>query len=606
FLLITILPIACVKGQTIDEIRESDKYYFGIGKGSNYNSARRDALESLTNSISVNVQSKFEEVVKETESDFDRYVNSVVKTYSSAVINRYDERVIREDSEGFEILVFIEKKSMEDIFTQRAELIESFINSALRAEEELRIADALRYYYWALILTRSHPDNTRMRGEFENGTERTLMMGLYDKINRIFSFLDVRVTHSELKETPIMRRIFLEIHYQGKTVEDLDYIYWVGDGYSSLVSARNGRGIASIHGELARSNKDLRIQIEYRYSHKARLEPEVQLMIESVDIPYFPRAEMRVPLDGTMNASNSLGKKALKKGESLSFSTSKNTIKPYRGILEAVLGSIKTKKPESVRDLFTEEGYRLFYSMMNGANIEILPLQKDSIELWTINDKTSVRAFPMAFSYRNNRTKFIEEVVFTFDKDNKVCNVSHALGDNAIKDIMERPDGFGSVEDRHFLISFMEDYKTAYCLKRHDYLEAIFDEEALIIIGNVVARQSLSPEGQSLYGGLSQQNVEYIKLSKQDYMDRLDRIFAKNEFINMRFEDNEVRKTQKDEKIYGIQIAQHYFSSSYADKGYLFLMIDLNDTLNPRIYVRTWQPNKSNDGTVFGLEDFRF
>ncbi|MDD3568459.1 MAG: hypothetical protein PHT92_08690, partial [Bacteroidales bacterium] len=94
--------------------------------------------------------------------------------------------------------------------------------------------------------------------------------------------------------------------------------------------------------------------------------------------------------------------------------------------------------------------------------------------------------------------------------------------------------------------------------------------------------------------------------SKKEYLERLKSIFRRNEFINIHFEDNEVRKTQRDDKIYGIQIAQHYHSSTYADKGYLFLMIDLNDTLQPKIYVRSWQPQKNPDGSIYGLEDFRF
>jgi hypothetical protein len=33
-------------------------------------------------------------------------------------------------------------------------------------------------------------------------------------------------------------------------------------------------------------------------------------------------------------------------------------------------------------------------------------------------------------------------------------------------------------------------------------------------------------------------------------------------------------------------------------------MIDLNDSINPKIYVRTWQPEKNEDGSIFGLSDF--
>jgi len=608
-LFLALTPFAG-KAQTLDEVRNSGRYYFGTGVGNNYNAARRDALESLTNSISVQVQSKFEEVIKETESDFSSYVSSVVNTYSTAVISRYHERVLKEGRDGTEVLVFIERESMEDIFAQRVSLIQSFIRSASRAEGELRIADALRYYYWALILARSHPDNTRLRGSFENGEEEPLMMGLYDRINRIFSFLDIRVVQAELLQKPLRRELHLDIRYKGDPVQDLDYIYWLGDGYSSLVSARNGQGVAVLRGELARNSQNLRVQVEYRYAHKARLEPEVQLMLESVDIPYFPRAELQVALDGKSEEADT--REEIEDAISgLDKSPSGNTASArspadFKKPLEVILDAVRSEKPAAAREHFTDEGYALFVAMMSGAEVKVLPPRKKELEMWTVNEQTLVRSFPMSFAYRSNRTEFVEDVVFTFDAEGKVSNVSHSLGDVAVRDIMNRPAGFGSAEDRHFLISFMEDYKTAYALKRHSYLEAIFDDQALIIVGNVVRRDASALDQRGFYSGLSQNDVEYIRLSKSEYMDRLGRIFNRNEFINIRFEDNEVRKTQKNEKIYGIQIAQHYYSSTYADKGYLFLMIDLTDTLNPRVYVRTWQPEKNADGSVFGLEDFRF
>ena len=82
-------------------------------------------------------------------------------------------------------------------------------------------------------------------------------------------------------------------------------------------------------------------------------------------------------------------------------------------------------------------------------------------------------------------------------------------------------------------------------------------------------------------------------------------MFASNEYVNIQFEDNLVTKVNGDDKIYGIQIRQYYYSTNYADQGYLFLMIDLNDSINPKIYVRTWQPEKNPDGSIFGLSDFR-
>jgi len=212
-----------------------------------------------------------------------------------------------------------------------------------------------------------------------------------------------------------------------------------------------------------------------------------------------------------------------------------------------------------------------------------------------------VRSVPMKFSYPNNNREFIEQVVFTFNHESKIEAISFSVGDKAIADIEDKGDRFGTIEDKYVLISFLENYKTAYCLKRLDYIEEIFADNALIIVGHVV-KQAEPIDG--MYARAGGKKVEFIELSKMEYVARLRKVFNSNEFVNIHFEDNIVKRLNGDSKIYGIQLKQDYTSASYADKGYLFLMIDLNDSINPKIYVRTWQPEKNEDGSIFGLSDF--
>ncbi|MFW6227623.1 MAG: hypothetical protein ACOC31_05920, partial [Bacteroidota bacterium] len=279
----------------------------------------------------------------------------------------------------------------------------------------------------------------------------------------------------------------------------------------------------------------------------------------------------------------------------------------YEHTVRKISNAIETSDHESLVGLFTPRGYSMYEKLIANGQVKVLGLSNDSLKMIKVGNEIMVRSVPMLFSFDNNSEKFIENVVFTFDEQKKVNGIAYSLTDIAIDDILSKPESFGSEEEKYFLIKFMEDFKTAYSLKRLDYLDAIFDENALIIVGNVVKRSQDPVENvQSMYGNLSDEEIEYIRLSKKDYIDRLQMIFRRNEFINIRFEDNKVKKTQKDDKIYGIQINQYYYSSTYADKGYLFLMIDLNDTLNPKVYVRTWQPKKNPDGSIYGLGDFRF
>lgn len=592
--------------QSIQEIRTSGNYYWGIGNGTNYNQARRTALEGLTESISIHIKSEFEQVIKETNDNVDEYAKSVVTSYSSAVVNQYHERVVKEERDNVEVLIYITKKNLEEVFKQREVLIADFIVQGIRAEQQYRVSDALRYYYWALILTRSHPDNSKLRHDFLGEHNEPIMIGLYDRINSIFTQLKFDLISIIELDDPKQRLFNLDITYKGKAISDLDYIYWMGDGYSSQINIRDGKGIALFDGVFAKELSDLRFRVEYQYENKAHLEPEVKLMLESVTLPYFERAEIRIPIQ--------------KKGKEIKATPQTTTTRgfayieantPEYAIYEETLSQIKTairaRNHSFVKPLFTDDGYDIYNKLINNGRVTLLDQQLDTLKILQFGEETMVRYIPMLFSFNNNRNKFTENVVFTFNADNKISNISFSLGQIATNDILKKPTGFGTLEEKYFLINFMENYKTAYALKRLDYLESVFAENALIIVGNVLKPMAANNDKANfMLGNFSEKQIEYIVLNKEEYLKRLKNVFRRNEFVNLHFEGNQVRKTQRDDKIYGIQIAQHYYSSTYADKGYLFLMIDLNDTLQPKIYVRSWQPEKNPDGSVYGLEDFRF
>jgi len=221
----------------------------------------------------------------------------------------------------------------------------------------------------------------------------------------------------------------------------------------------------------------------------------------------------------------------------------------------------------------------------------------------TLGGNTIIRSIPMQFNFQRNRVQFSEMVNIILNAEGLIDGFTFSIGSNAINDILTKSSRFGSDLEKYYLIHFMELYKTAYCTKDIDFVKSVFADNALIIIGNVLK------EGKNidnLYGSLGNR-VEYVRLDKKEYVERLERVFRSNEFVNIQFDDNTARRATNnpDDKVYGIQIKQSYYSSSYSDKGYLFLMIDLNDTLNPVIYVRTWQPEKNPDGSIFDETYFK-
>ena len=99
--------------------------------------------------------------------------------------------------------------------------------------------------------------------------------------------------------------------------------------------------------------------------------------------------------------------------------------------------------------------------------------------------------------------------------------------------------------------------------------------------------------------------IKYNRYTKDEYIARLGRVFNANEFINIRFTDNDIQwQENADGEVFSIQVAQDYCSSSYADKGYLFLMVDMTDHASPQIKIRTWQPDKDPNFGLYGPGHF--
>jgi hypothetical protein len=267
----------------------------------------------------------------------------------------------------------------------------------------------------------------------------------------------------------------------------------------------------------------------------------------------------------------------------------------YHKIMTEVLQAIGSRQYEKVKKHFTTEGYDVFTRLINYGQARVL--SDDTLRAYRLNNTTICRGNRMSFSFINNTRKFVEEVVFHFNPDLKIETLSFGLNEQALTSILSHNNW--SETERITLVNFLEHYKTAYALKRLDYIQSIFADDALIITGSVV---KVKPGVENPFR--DNPIVKYNRYNKEQYLRALEHTFAGNEFINIGFEESAVRKGGVTGDLYGIQIRQNYYSSNYGDQGYLFLLIDFKNPEEPLIHVRTWQPRKETDGTIYGIEDF--
>ena len=196
-----------------------------------------------------------------------------------------------------------------------------------------------------------------------------------------------------------------------------------------------------------------------------------------------------------------------------------------------------------------------------------------------------------------------QNLVFTLDNKGKIINVSFAIEDHHYQQIVEQGRQLEDLAYREKILHFIEMYRTAYNKKDIDFIDKTLSEDALIIVGRVIKAQKQAFDYlESSY--LNDEKLEFIRLGKYEYLERLKEVFKHNDFVRAIFDEINIQRHPQFEKIYGVQLKQRWQSSFYSDQGYLFLLVDFIKEDEPIIHVRAWQPEKFADGSTISIYDF--
>ena len=590
-LLLPLTSLAQTAEERAEQMKANAEYICGEGWGDTYNSADQAALADLISKISLNISNSFEIKEEEfnTNSSFDSKtaITSVMNSYAQATLTNTFNLVISNTPQTH-VLRYIRKSEVNKIFDERKEKVFDYVRSAMRAEEKAKIDDALRNYYWAFAMVRSlqYPNSVKMTID---GVQRLLVTWIPQQIEEIMSNLSTKIASKDGNE------INLFIKYKGEPVTSLDYTYFDGQTWSNLYSAKDGMGIVELRPGVEINS--LQLKYEYEYADQCQIDKELESVMQLFKGTSFKNASVYINNLDKKSAVSSEAKKEFEKSVKTESAANLETLskveneKELAGIMTRVINAIKAKDYDSVSDCFSEDGLEMYKKLLNYGQARLLG--DPQFSFYTMGKRVVCRSIPMAFSFKNNRRKFVEDVTFTFDENKKIECVAFGLGSQAKTDIFNKGVGAWSDYAKMVIATFLENYKTAFTLKRLDYLESVFDDNATIITGHIIKKApKVAMEGESFINS-NNKLIKYTRQTKSEYMRKLKMCFQSNQFINIRFADNDVVKMGAGGETYGIQIKQDYYSTNYGDHGYLFLMVDFNDPDNPSIKVRTWQPDRN-------------
>jgi hypothetical protein len=260
---------------------------------------------------------------------------------------------------------------------------------------------------------------------------------------------------------------------------------------------------------------------------------------------------------------------------------------------------------EALRTMFLPDAFRTFeqYALLNKAATIRTSYEPQMIARQK-GEYYDIRSVTVRVVLGGTQASDLQSLIFTFSKGGKIVSVRSVLPNYDYQSVIARGTSPRDSLTRGLILDFLERFRIAYNTKDIDFLEKVYSEEAVIIVGTILKEK----EGADDYMRrtlLSPAKVKLIQLSKQEYLEGLrQRAFKQNAFINVRFEDLEILQHEKIPYIYGVTCKQEWRSSGYTDTGYLFLMMDFRVTAEPVIHVRSWQPKAFDDGTFVGLYDF--
>ena len=578
-----------VTAQGVDGIKRNSSYLYGEGGGVTLQAAKEAALADLIQKISVTVHSDFTSKERELNQDgnvtSDAEYQSIIRSYSTATLTNVKTIVLKPEPDA-SVFLYIAKSEIDRIFESRVAKAKEFVGNADEALKNGQIDDALRYYYWSYCLVKSlrYPNEAKI---FVDGQERSLLAWLPTRIDDVMGKVKVQSRRTADNTYEITAT------YDGRPVRSMDYTYFDGVDNSPVYSILDGKGLVELRPGMAMDA--VQLKLEYEFRGLSRNDSEVEAVVGAMKPAVYRRAYHRVVLDGAASPAESTSTDVNGSMQSPLALTDMGTL--GTAVMKPVMQALRSGSIEQCRKKFTAEGWEEFSKLMGYGKVTLM----DDIHLDYFADGDCVVCRGLPVSCRFNRGRvFNEKLSFYIDSNSKqITHVAMGLGREAMNDVVLGHLDW-SEKSRTRIVGFLEDYRTAYATKNLEYLDKVFDDNAVIVLGK---RLQVAPQ-LNKEGYMNNHRVQFTQLTKREFLRNLRRQFQSKDYINLHFSQNRIYQLQKGVERYGIEIKQDYYSSNYGDTGYLTLIFDLTNPDQPVIHVRTWQEQPDPNFGVVSPADF--
>lgn len=606
---------AQTKKLTWKEIQNSSEYLYGKGTGKTRKQASDAALEDLVSQISTQVQTSFDMVSTtlnvNNEVTSEERAQQAVRTYSSVSLKNAETlEISKQGAPEVTIVRYVSKADIQKMFDDRKDKIIRLAESGMRAKRKGKIGTALQSFFGAYSMLANHPDGDKITMKDEDYNEQVLSVWLPQHIKQELNNVSIKVVKTSEDEDG--ENIEFDVTYNNAPAADLTFSVKANDIESDKVVVNNGKGSAIMPSKT--NAKKLVCSIDYRGDYDAAYDRELADALSATDQKAYAEASKKVDYGLSKSTTTTFAQKVespVPATAAVHYLTPQEA-SPYIPVAEKIYKALSKRDFNTLSAMCTPEGKDDVKRLLNYGNAKLIN-SNNNIQVLDNNGDITLRSFPMTFTFSGSgKRKITENVVFHINTQGQITQVAFALEKQAADDIFNNEGNWGDVM-KQTIVNFLETYKTAFAMKDFDLIDKLFSDDALIIVGRKIEtapKAQVSDADRQRYSFKENSpKFKYTTLTKAEYMKNLEACFRSNEYVNIKFDETRIRLRGglqgSNQPVYGIQLKQDYFSSTYGDTGYLFLAVDFKDPKSPLIHIRTWQPTADTKGDdVIGIEDF--
>ena len=276
---------AQTKSKDIELIKDNPEYYWGM---SQVVESQDEAMNASLQSLYSNIANKCNaDAIFATNLDPMLFLENIIKTFDNKIQQKIVEQIpLVEDFEDdqYSYFVYIKRSDFEAMCDERKKSIERLALRGYNCENDdnLQIEDALRNYYWGLMLCVAHPHGNSITLKIDD-EEVNAYNWLIDRIGGsdgvLNSFTFRLPKEAEIEETPEGLLLCLNVRSTtGMPVMNLQFDYYNGQKY---IPAYVNDGKSNI---IIRPDRDvISIRIEYQFKTESTVDPDVYKVLHNLN-----------------------------------------------------------------------------------------------------------------------------------------------------------------------------------------------------------------------------------------------------------------------------------------------------------------------------------